>query len=161
MNKQLPTNRHALKVLIAKTGVVAIGTCIVVTLVFRVIGIGIRIENVFLFAMWLLIPGMWIGWTLYMQSQWDKTTYTLTADSVIVAKRGWTSVVKQMYRYDSILSVTVRQDWAGTRHNYGDIQLEIPRLSKQVALRYISEPEKQVVELKALVAQHGRESAIT
>lgn len=148
----LPTDDRGLQVLFTKVGLAAIGLCVVVTLLFQtVIGLGTRLETYVLLALWIALPGMWLGWVLATQ---NKTRYFLANDAIEVQTKLLTGVRKELFRYDTILGLTVRQDFWGKRYDYGDITLDTPQLGKHIVLKYIARPNAQVESLKSAVAAH-------
>lgn len=155
---ELRTNDMGLRVRIATAGVAVLGICLFMTIVFRdVLGLGTNIERYVLLALWVLLPAMWLIGSAMARSKWGKTTYKLTDDSLVVIQgNGFGGKSRQLYRYDSIISVDIEQDAWGTRHGYGDIYLQIPRLDKQIVLRGVMEPEKQTKALKARIAHRGQ-----
>lgn len=155
---KLQTNIAGLNIAIAKAGLFVLFVCVVVTLAFRsVIGLGLSIEKYLLWALWVLLPGMWVIGSMIARDKWHKSSYTLTEDAVVVAKGNMMGGgSRQMYRYDAIIAVDVRQDVWGSRFGYGDVSLEIPRLDRRVILRSVSSPHEQTKQLKARVAQQSK-----
>lgn len=155
---ELRTNDMSLRVGIATTGLAVLGICLLLTVIFRaVLGLGTNIERYVLLALWILLPGMWILGSVMARRRWGKTSYKLTNDALVVIQTStFGGKSRQLYRYDSIIAVDVEQDAWGSRHGYGDIYLEIPRLHKRVVLKAVMEPEKQTRELKARIAHRGR-----
>jgi uncharacterized membrane protein YdbT with pleckstrin-like domain len=154
---QLRTNPVALNVGIAKAGLWVLVTCALITVLFRtVIGIGSNVESYLLWALWVLLPGMWVIGSMIARDKWRKSSYSLTKDAVVVTKGNMVGgKSRQMYRYDAIIAVDVEQDLWGSRFGFGDVHLEIPRLGRRVILRAVNNPHEQTKQLKARVTQQS------
>jgi hypothetical protein len=155
---QLRTNIVGLNVSIAKAGMVTLATCVVVTVTFRsVIGLGLNIERYLIWALWVLLPGMWVIGSMIRRDKWRKSSYMLTDDALVVSSGNMLGGGnRQMYRYDAIISVNIRQGALGNRYGYGDVSLEIPRLGRDVVLQGIADPHMQIKELKSRISQHSQ-----
>lgn len=153
----LRTDLRALRVGTVKAGLIVLFTCVLITIVFRAfLGLGLNVERYLLWSMWVLLPGMWVIGSMIIRDKWRKTTYQLTNDALVIHKGslgGGSN--QQMYRYDAIIAVNVKQDFWGSKYGYGDVYLEIPRLGQHIQLRGICEPDKQAQALKANVARQG------
>lgn len=157
-NAELRTNIMGLNVVIAKTGIAVLLICVFVTVIFRtVLGLGLNIERYILWALWVLLPGMWLIGSMIARDKWRKTSYKLTDDALVVSRGNMMGGGnRQMYRYDAIIAVDVKQDIWGSRYGYGDVYLEIPRLGRHVVLRAIAEPNEQTKALKSNVARQSQ-----
>lgn len=161
MSARIRTNITGLYVLFAKTGASVVGLCLVISVLFmQFIALGTRVEHYILLALWVLLPLMWAGWALALRAKWDKTSYALTDDAIVLStKQLGGGGRKQLYRYDAILSVSASSGLWGGRYNYGDIALDIPRLDRQVMLRHVANPEDVAEQIKSHVAHHGTKRA--
>lgn len=148
----------SLNVTIAKAGVSVLLICILVTVIFRsVLGLGLNIERYLLWALWVLLPGMWVIGSMLARDKWRKTSYKLTDDALVISRGGMMGGGnRQMYRYDAIIAIDVKQDMWGSRFGYGDVYVEIPRLGRHIVLRAVTEPNQQTKALKANVAQQSK-----
>lgn len=157
MAAELHTNIKGLYVLFVKTSVGVVGVCILTTVLFqRFIALGTRLEQYVLLALWVLLPVTWIVWALMTRAKWSKTSYVLTRDAIAVqVKRLGGGVHSDLYRYDAIISVSVRAGVWGGLYGYGDVHIAIPQIHKTIVLRFINQPDTLATKIKAHVAAYN------
>ncbi len=156
-SKELQTNIKGLNVVVAKSGASVLIICVLVTVIFRsVLSLGLNIERYVLWGLWVLLPGMWVIGSMIARDKWRKSSYKLTDDALVISQGNMMGGAnRQMYRYDAIIAVNIKQDVWGSRFDYGDIYIKIPRLGRDVVLRAVANPNEQIKPLKALVNQHS------
>ena len=141
--------KDGLRLQIIGTGVFILIVCIVVSLLFSfILGANTRIERFILLLMWILLPLCWVGGSLLLWNKWEKSGYFYTKDSLIVRKATLFGRVDEMYRFDSMLSVQVRQGPLDKKGSYGTIVINVPKLGKDIILQYVKDPQDQALKLK-------------
>jgi hypothetical protein len=110
------------------------------TIISRVLSVGLVI----------VVPLFWAVSSLLLMKKWNKTFFEYDNSSLSVHTLhffGGNDVT--MYRYESIMSVSLRQDRRGARYDYGDIIINIPRSDAPIVLRHVDAPEQHVRAIKA------------
>lgn len=149
------TSHKGIQTYVISAGVVTLLICLGVTwLVVRApsqTGIG----TLLLGLTWIGLPIVWLisAWLAYLRDK--KKGYFLTDDALIVRGGGLASVHEELYRYDSMLAVSVNQGLVGKSGGYGTISITIPKLDTPVVLRYVMNPEAQAMKLKARISGQG------
>lgn len=151
--RKLPQSKDAFQNdAIAKFGLILV-VCVLPTLFFWNFNeFGLRLPRILLGILWVSMLGMWLLWLWLTKRKWDKSYYALSDDSLIIHKAGLFGVKQKMYRFDSILSVSVHSGPLGSRNNYGSIHIEIPRAVETVILQYVVDPEEQAEAIKSAIA---------
>ena len=116
---------------------------------------------------WFLIAGSWLilffGWgytAIRSKIRWDRVRYEITPESIIIyEKAGKLGGSKTVYRYESIISVRMTQDYLGKRYGFGDVHIVIPKLDKELILKDIEQPDKQLNSLQANIEARGSTAA--
>lgn len=141
--------KDGLRVQIIGSGIFILFICIVVSVLFAsVLGMNTRIERFVLTLMWISLPLCWVGGSLLLLKKWRKSGYFYTKDSLIVRKATLFGSIDEMYRFDSMLSVQVRQGPIDKKGSYGTVVINIPKLGKDVVLHYVKNPQDQALKLK-------------
>ena len=147
-------NRTSLINQIVITGLLVFLASIILTLFFSRIGDIAPITHQFLvMTTWIILPLIWAVLSIRELVNWSKASYTLLDDSLHVYKKGFFgSSLEDLYRYDSILSVSN----SGRRHGaYGTITLRIAH-HDDVILQHVAHPAKQAAKIKQLVHKNRR-----
>ncbi|MEK7594115.1 MAG: hypothetical protein AAB436_00560 [Patescibacteria group bacterium] len=95
---------------------------------------------------------MMIAWTaiLIRSKKWHDTKYLLGQDALLITRpNGLMGITQDVYLYESILSISFRQDYFGKKYGYGDIDIAIPKLNSTLVLANVIEPSLQVPYFKA------------
>lgn len=121
---------------------------------------GLRLPRILLSLLWVSMIGLWLVWFVLTKRKWDKSYYALSDDSLIIHKSGALGSKQKMYRFDSILSVSVQRGPLGSRRNYGSIHVEIPRAVETVILQYVVNPEEQAEAIKSAIAHHSKTQSL-
>ncbi len=105
---------------------------------------------------------MFIAWiaVLIRSKKWDGTHFMLGKDALLITRmRGLMGTTTQdVYLYESILSARVQKSYLGQKYGYGDIELTIPKLERQIILREVEQPDQQLLNLKAHMENKGNRS---
>ena len=104
-------------------------------------------------AAWGLLPLIWIVLSLYELMIWSKIRYVLFEDSLHVQKKGaFGSAHEDLYRYDSVLSVSNASQGHGA---YGTVTLRVSQ-HDDIILKHIAEPAVQAAKIKERVNKNRR-----
>jgi membrane protein YdbS with pleckstrin-like domain len=91
----------------------------------------------------------WVA-ILIRSKKWNNTKYLLGPDALMISRPdGLFGVVQDVYLYESILSISFKQDYFGKKYGYGDIDVTIPKLKSTLVLTSVVEPSTQLPFLKA------------
>lgn len=147
-----------------QTRLILIGAIITALLAAVMVRIFMRLA----FEMYLLsgvvtfMVVMLVAWVaiLIRSKKWDATHFVLGEDALLITRmRGLMGMTTQdVYLYESIISARVQQTYMGQKHGYGDIELTIPKLERQVILREVENPDQQILLLKAHMENKGNRS---
>lgn len=159
--KLLRRSRAGLETKVIATGIVALILGLVATIAFYILFSWTR------FSGWYLIYGTWlilfIGWgsaSIRAKLKWDKIRYEISPESIIkYEKAGKMGGSKAVYRYESIISVRMTQDYFGKRNGYGNVHILIPKLDKELILKDIDRSEQQLRSLQANIEARGSTAA--
>ena len=159
--KLLHRSRAGLESKIISAGVVALILGIAATIVISVMFSWTKYQG------WFLIAGSWLilffGWgytAIRSKIRWDRVRYEITPESIIIyEKAGKLGGSKTVYRYESIISVRMTQDYLGKRYGFGDVHIVIPKLDKELILKDIEQPDKQLNSLQANIEARGSTAA--
>ncbi len=147
--QSLQITDRGLSLRIVQSGAFVFLICAFVSILFlAVLGLQTRTERVVLLGLWAALLLMWAGGSAMAWVKRGKEQYFLMPEAVVVSRQGFMHGQEELFRYDSILSVRVKQTMFGKRHGYGDIILSIPRLHGQVVLRDVLQPQQCAVEIK-------------
>lgn len=86
----------------------------------------------------LAVLGLMLSITI-IKKKWSSVRYFIT-DSAIIISYGNSSYTEDVYRFDSILSASIRQTPKAKKFGYGDIILRGPHLEKDIVLQDINQP---------------------
>lgn len=98
-----------------------------------------------IFILILAVLGLMISITT-LKKKWRSISYFVT-DSAIIIRSGTSSFKEDVYRFDSILSASIRQSPKAKKFGYGDIILRGPHLPQDIVLQDINEPAKLVGDI--------------
>ncbi len=145
---------------IAFTGVVTVLIATLATLLLALLfsrtpwnGLGFKL------AIWGVLIFVWAVTSLVIWFTWHKKYYEITKDAIIVYsgstfKFGTTQTI---YRYESIISIRLNQNFLGRQYGYGDILLTIPKIEGEVAMKDIKHPQQQLLDIQTYM--RGRSDA--
>ncbi len=153
----LVRSQERLKVLIIASGVAAIVTALVFSwLLSAALSWAPRTEHFLRLVGWLGMGTVWVVQSVLSWMVWRSTTYKITPEAITVqAKSGLLGSAKTMYRYESILSVSVDQSFWGKRRGYGCIKLNVPKLDNDIVLKDVDHPSAQLAELQSRINSRG------
>lgn len=159
--KLLRRSRAGLESKIISTGIIALVLGIVATIVISLMFSWTKNQG------WFFIAGTWLmlffGWgytAIRSKIRWDKVRYEITPESIIIyEKAGKLGGSKTIYRYESIISVRMTQDYFGKRYGFGDVHIVIPKLDKELILKDIEQPDSQLRSLQANIEARGSTAA--
>lgn len=107
----------------------------------------------------LFLGGTWIVYSTYLALNWSNLQYQIGPDSIIVQKKqGLSGITKTLYRYESIVKVTMRQGHFAKKNNYGDIVMAMPKVEEDIVLKDIDNPLEQLSLIQKKISKHGRDS---
>lgn len=113
---------------------------------------------------WLLFLIVGAIASLKLWFDWRVKRYEVGPEMLIVhAKAGRFGSRSTVYRYESIISLSMAQGMLGKMFGYGDIHLTIPKLDTPVVMNDIEEPEKQLAEIQKRLTDsrdHGSTSSL-
>lgn len=140
--------------------VISISLTFIILLLFRLVdntGIAIVVFT------WVILTGAWGLGSLKIWEDWSTEHYELTPDSIIIHKKENNEDISQsIYRYESVISLRLIQSKKGKKHNFGDVYLTIPKISKELVLKDIVDPLDQLAVLKKHIdSRQGNHSLIT
>ncbi|MBP9820846.1 PH domain-containing protein [Candidatus Saccharibacteria bacterium] len=159
--KLLHRSRSGLESKIISTGVIALILGLAATIVISIMFSWTKNQG------WFLIAGTWLilffGWgytAIRSKIRWDRVRYEITPESIIIyEKAGKLGGSKTVYRYESIISVRMTQDYLGKRYGFGDVHIVIPKLDKELVLKDIDRPDQQLNSLQANIEARGSTAA--
>ena len=150
----IPLNKTSLVNQIMLSGILVLVAAAILTLFFdRISDAAPTTHSILTAAAWGLLPTIWLVLSLYELMVWSKVSYVLLEDSLRVQKKGLMGHAHEdLYRYDSVLSVSSASQGYGT---YGTITL---RLSKHddIILKHVANPTLQTAKIKELVNRNRR-----
>ena len=89
----------------------------------------------------LFISCFWGLSTLVMVIKWRATEYMVHPEYIQVERsKTLTQTQTTMYRYESMVSVSINQGFFAKEKSYGDIKLKIPKLDNDVVLKDVNNP---------------------
>ncbi len=133
---------------IATLGFLLFFACAMTTIFFGLFSLGTNF-GFFVFVMiWIVCFFIWLIGSYMAYKQYRNTTYVLSDDALSVTKGGFFKSVTDLYRYDSIISVHIGQNFAGKTFGYSDLVINIPKLEKNVVLVGVVDPLKQAETIK-------------
>ncbi len=98
---------------------------------------------------WLLFLIVGVFASLKLWLDWRVKRYEIGPDMLVVhAKGGRFGSSQTVYRYESIISLRMRQSMLGKMFGYGDILLTIPKIDYEIVMNDIEEPDKQIAEIQ-------------
>lgn len=101
----------------------------------------------------LAVVGLMLGITT-LKKKWDKVHYFVT-DNAIIVTSGSSSFKEDVYRFDSIISASIRQTKRSRKLGYGDIILRGPHLKREIVLQDINEPAQLVDNIHQKLAHNS------
>lgn len=110
--------------------------------------------QVFKVLAWFMIVGGWAITSLKQWGSWKGNRYEIGPEAIkVYFKAGMWGSSQVLYRYESIISVRMVQGFWGKRFGFGDVYITIPKLEKDVILRDITDPAKQLADLQARMSE--------
>ena len=150
----IQSNKSGLINQIALTGLLVIISSVILTLFFSRIGdIAPTIHKFLTMSTWIILLLIWATLSIYELLNWSKVSYTLLNDSLRIYKKGsWGTSLEDLYRYDSVLSVSS----SGRMHGaYGTITLRLSH-HEDIVLQHVANPAKQAAVIEQLVNKSRR-----
>lgn len=90
--------------------------------------------------------------TMIFYGKWQANTYVLRDEGIVVTWGfGDLSRRQKLYLYESIISVSINQEYFGKKYHYGDIHVTIPKLDRKLILKDISHPNQQMKALELFI----------
>lgn len=100
----------------------------------------------------LAIAFFWGLASLIMVIKWRATEYVVHPDFVKVEKsKTLTQTQTTIYRYESMVSVSINQGYFAKEKSYGDIKLKIPKLENDVVLKDVNNPTEILRDIQRRV----------
>lgn len=95
--------------------------------------------------------------------KWRDDKYVLTEEGILISSSlSPTKKKRKIYLYESIISVSCNQNYFGTKFNYGEIHVTIPKLEDKLILKDVENPEEQLLLMQKFVkANAGRNNLVT
>lgn len=139
------------------------------SLVYLILG---AVSIVILLVPFDFLEGRFIFWALviialallfYVASIWvlkktfNSTKYYLTKDCLIV-KSGYNSTREDIYRYDTITTVSIKQKPLEKRRGYGKIIINVPDRQMPVILRDVSMPTDTAATIQNNIVDASRKN---
>ena len=152
--RRIEASSQGLRIQIIAAGVFLLAVCrLVPRLCWFAFGLDPELGRLVLWCMWISLPLLWAAGSWLAWAKWQKGGYFMTEDALIIRKSTLTGTVDDMYRFDSMISVQVRQGPLGKQSGYGTITISVPKLSKDLVLQHVSNPQNLALELKASVSR--------
>lgn len=153
----LEIDQSAIKKQIVISGVFLLLICIVTTVLFRsLFNYTNRIEQITLLVLWVSMTLIWGLGSILIWYKWQKNKYILTDDSLIVIKSDLTGSTESYYRYDSFLSIEVKQGILNKKT--GTIIINIPKMDQPLILENINNPNKEAERLKRRISKTSKDT---
>jgi uncharacterized membrane protein YdbT with pleckstrin-like domain len=113
-------------------------------------------ENAVKIIIWLVLLTIWGIQSILSWKSWKSSTYEIGPESIRVNKKsGIFGSTQTIYRYESIIALRMTQGYFGKKYNFGDIRISIPKLDKEVVLRDIDAPSKQLEDIQNRINKRG------
>lgn len=105
---------------------------------------------------WILLAGGWAIASVFMWLDWKSRSYHVGENGITVNDGiGRFGASKEIFRYESIISLRSTQGFWGKRFNYGDIRIAIPKLDKEVVLKGILNPSDVLSKIQSQINERG------
>lgn len=138
-------------------GIVVLLICLLVTILLgSLFNYSNRIETLTLTILWIGMPALWAIGSLGAWINSGKNSYILTKDSLIIRKKALTGTSETYYRYDSFLTIEVRQKAFSNKS--GKIVINIPKMPEPLVLEYIKNPRDQAEKLKKHITKRSADT---
>lgn len=109
---------------------------------FKIVVGGYNGSRIITFLLVMVLTGIA---SMIFYGKWQANHYLLRAEGIVVTWGfGDFSRKQKLYLYESIISVSINQNYFGKKYGYGDIHVTIPKLDRKLILRDITEPTKQL-----------------
>lgn len=106
-------------------------------------------EKVMSVLVWLTLPVLALVLYITIRIDWKSRYYEISDEAIVIHKKlGLFGNTESVYRYESMISIRMEQNYFGKKWGYGDIRITIPKLEKQVVLRNISNPSQHLAEIQ-------------
>lgn len=152
---ELPRNPEALRLRVQLFTISFIGLALVsiwiLTIPFRLTDN--RFSAGAIIIVILAVLGLMVSITT-IKKKWKNVRYFIT-DSAIMVSSGSSSFREDVYRFDSIISASIRQNKRSKKLGYGDIILRGPHLHHEIVLQDISEPAQLVDSIHQKLAHNS------
>lgn len=95
--------------------------------------------------------------------KWRDDRYVLTEEGILISSSlSPTKKKRKIYLYESIISLSCNQNYFGTKFNYGEIHVTIPKLEDKLILKDVENPEEQLLLLQKFVKSNaGKNNLVT
>ncbi len=103
----------------------------------------------------LFLGGTWILYSILLSLKWNSTKYYIGKHAIVVTNSRLGGRTKTMYRYESIVKVTMEQGYLGKRNGYGDIIMAMPKVEEDIVLKDIDNPVAQLAEIQDKISEFG------
>lgn len=113
---------------------------------------------------WVVFILGWAYGSFNLWYLWKIKRYEIGPHALIVhAKAGKMGMEQAVYRYESIISLRMTQNFLGRQFGYGDIRISMPKLDYDVVLYDIDHPTEQILEIQKRIRDHsgGSQSLIS
>lgn len=159
--KLLRRSRAGLEARIITTGIVALAIGMMATIMFSILFGWTRYQGWFSISItWVVLFLGWVYTALKLKMKWDKIRYEISPDAIILyEKAGKFGGSKTIYRYESIISVRMTQDYLGKKYGYGNVHINIPKLDKEIVLKDVDHPNEQLAALQANIKTRDNAAA--
>jgi hypothetical protein len=154
MRKQIPRDIKPLERLLVVSGLIIIGL-ILFTVLFMGFRLGwsrpiVQITQIIILAFGSL---SWLIGAVIAKKKWSSEHYEYdkTALYVTISEGLFGGTKTEIYRFSSVLSLTVNQTKVQSKYRVGDIVITIARMDKPVSLRYVKEPDVLIDKIRATI----------
>jgi uncharacterized membrane protein YdbT with pleckstrin-like domain len=151
---KITRSQNRLKIWIINSGLVGLFCAITATILMLIL---------FEWTPWLIAFtwfGLFFAWAIsayFVTKWWNNSSYSITDESLIVSTSRpgiFGTSESSVYRYESIASISVKQDYFGKKYNYGDIVVNMPKV-EDVVLRDVANPKEELIKLKKIIAERN------
>lgn len=91
---------------------------------------------------------------IILRSSWGNTHYYISESSVIV-ERGAYNHTEDIYRFDFVTSVRIKQSYLGKISNYGDIVINMSNTENELIIKDIDEPSGLLDKVHQKLSENG------
>lgn len=153
-SKVLTKSTKKLELIILTTGIATIFLMVFsMAMVNLLLTWAVRTEGFLSLLILVGLPLLWLAQSVGMYIAWNQFSATADNSAIKVKRKGkWGASSSTVYRYESIVTVELRQTYFGKKYNYGDIVLTIPKLEYPIILHNIDSPKKSMLLIQEKIA---------